>query len=224
MRGRCDMVFGLSEMCLSDAEDSAAAQMPCHDPSAGIMCIWLRVEFKKNDDEPSRRAARHQWAVGAYISLQARLRLAPIDSSTSYLQGHLSTDDIRHYGYVICGTKVEIWEMKVLTNGVTKAANRRQTIYDVGKTFFTFPACRITDCSLDKQFGVEKFCRWHSEIMYWGVEIYGRQYFNNVEHLMEHEPRPERWTLSHSEAINRFLPSHQERDPEEGELLYPFPF
>lgn len=216
IRGRCDMVFGISEMCLKNMTGSAAAFVPCHDSSAGICCIWLRVEFKKTVDPHSVKAATHQWAVGAYISLQARLRLAPKDPSKSYLLASLSTSDFRQYGYILCESTVEIWEMRVQLNEPKQGNNRRETFYCAGTRFFTFPARKLTVCELVDQTGVENFCKWHSKIMHWGFEVYSRQYFDNVEHLMLHELHAEKWTLSHLEATGRDLPSDAE--PEEGML------
>lgn len=105
LRGRCDVVYDLDSRCLPDCTHIHI--LPYYDLSAQLCCIWLRGEYKINEDEQSRTIARHQWAIGAYLELLDRVRIyRPHDSP--YLDNRPALANIRQYGYVICERWVEV--------------------------------------------------------------------------------------------------------------------
>lgn len=172
LRGRCDVVFGMHHQHLPlrlSTED-----FPCHDPSAQICSIWLRVEFKKGDEQQSIKTARHQWAVGAFLDLQSRVRMIRSGKSGSYLSDPSSTEEFRQYGYIICGARVEVWEMRVICSGSTQGDHRRDTFHY--EKFFQFPTKKLAVLDLSASPDeVEDFCNWHTMIMTWGFNVYSRQ-------------------------------------------------
>ena len=202
LRGRYDMVFGIHNSCLPLAlidED-----FPCHDRLGGIFSIWLRIEFKRDEDADLINTARHQWAVGAFLELQSRVRMIRDGQGKSYLLESSDMAEFRQYGYVVCGAYVEVWEMCVIYSRLKQAKHRRETyLYE---QCFQFPAKVLAKLRLDRPEGVTGFCDWHAKIMTWGFEIYSRQYLNTVRDLQKSKIAIEDWTLSYEEAIGTRLP------------------
>lgn len=220
LRGRCDMAFGIDESC-SDSllNKDINSYLPCYNPSAGVCAIWLRAEFKKTNDQGLIKAARHQWAVGAFLELQYRVRLARDTTRSSYLSDSSSTKDLRHYGYVICGAYVEIWEMYVACSVSTQDRTRRETNYY--EHYFRFPARKLAGLRLTSSKGIEQFCKWHAKIMDWGFNVYSRQYLDNVALLAESSLPLQDWVLSYEDAMGREIPSLPAEEQESGRLQPP---
>lgn len=214
LRGRCDIVFGIYENCMESHGRDLETFLPCYDPSAGVCAIWLRVEFKKTNELRLIQAARHQWAVGAYLELQARVRLARSPGSDPYLSNPSSTKDLRQYGYVICGGHVEIWEMLVELRISAQEGKRRETWYH--DSFFQFPASKLAGFRLSDAEGVEQFCLWHAKIMDWGFNVYSRQYLDNIASLYRANVRFKDWALDYDKAIGRKIPSLPEEKQDTG--------
>lgn len=218
LRGRCDMAIGINHMCLHYKVRNVGSYLPCYDPSTGVCCIWLRAEFKKADNENCVKAATHQWAVGAYLELQSRVRLARGDSSGPYLSESdpSSIKQLRHYGYIICGARVDIWEMCVEHSreysDSMQDGKRRETGYY--ESCFVFPAQKLVTLSLDKAQDVAEFCQWHAKIMDWGFNEYSRQYLADVHHLQGLGLPPAKWALSYEDAIGKKIPSLSEEEQE----------
>lgn len=97
------------------------APVSCHNPVAGVFSMFGRAEYKKLYDPNSVNAAKHQWAVGACLELQSHAKLANGKNGGSYLSNSSSTNDLRHYKYIICTAHVEIWEMRVVSSDDSSA-------------------------------------------------------------------------------------------------------
>ena len=216
LHGRCDMAFGVNHMCLHLQSRHVGSDLPCYDPSAGVCCIWLRVELKKLFSTKYNKAALHQWAVGAYQDLSSRVRLARDETLDSFLSDPESIKDLRQYGYIICGARVDIWEMCVTHHqGVEqneRRRKRRNTYYS--ESYHKFPTRKLVTLELDVSEQVTHFCQWHAKIMDWGFHVYSRRYLENVERLRLSKLPAEKWALSYEDGIGQPLPSLLEEEPE----------
>ncbi len=208
LRGRCDVAFGVDEKCLEFlAQGDNRISVSCYDSSAGVASIWGRAEFKNKRDAALVRAATHQWAAGAFLELQARVRLARSKDSGPYLKEETSPKEIRHFGYIICGAEVDVWEMCVTCKKLAPKGGRRETFYQTH--YFLFPAKKLASLNLTQPRGLELFCEWHTRIMTWGLNVYSRQYVDNINELYRSRLSPEHWTLSYEEAIGNEFPEEE---------------
>ena len=208
LRGRCDVAFGIDEKCLEfTAQGDNRISISCYDSSAGVASIWGRAEFKKKYDAALVRATTHQWAAGAFLELQARVRLARSKDSGHYLKEETSPKEIRHFGYIICGAEVEVWEMCVTCRKLTSEGGRRETFHQTHH--FLFPAKKLASLNLIQPKGLELFCEWHTRIMTWGLNVYSRHYVDNINELFRSGRSPEDWTLPYEEAVGRKFPEEE---------------
>ena len=152
---------------------------------------FLTVEFKRSNDDTIHKAALYQWAVGAYINLIERMRINRTEG-LPYIQD----ENIRHYGYLICGLRVEIWVMTVerVFNG-----NRRKSY--LKDAFFLFPAECLLRLDLDHSEDLLNFCKWHQSILRWGIERYAKDYHRDVVGLRN--ALFNKTVLSYSDAVEQ---------------------
>ena len=121
-----------------------------------------------------------------------------------YLEDRPAVSNIRQYGYVICGRRVEIWEMKVdVHEGSLKAQNGDETM--CGGTYFKFPSRLLDSFSLVEHQGITNFGQWHEKIMTWGLHKYARDYVKTVNALMQAKINPKEWLLGYATAIGKEL-------------------
>lgn len=124
-----------------------------------------------------------------------------------------SVGELRHYGYIICGAEVEVWEMYVTRSIPTQEKNRRETCYT--HACFHFPAQMLSILTLTTAVGVKHFCDWHAKIMNWGLEVCSLQYFEEVDYPLESKIPSDEWILTYEDAMGRDIPSLPEEEQED---------
>ena len=174
LRGRCDIVFGLTEECMKQNIRETELRVPLYYRSSGIFGIFLRVELKRLQGD--HRTAVHQFAIAAYLELFRRARMA-LPYGRCALDLSDSSHNLRHYGYVICRQHVSIWEMKV--ERYREAKGTEESYSD--KNFLRFPCRRLRELSLFKAEDVQEFCQWHAAILAWGLHVYATQYLCDLD-------------------------------------------
>lgn len=197
------MVYGLDSRCLPFC--TRIDILPCYDSSAQLCCVWLRVEYKIGEDKHSIITARHQWVIGAYLELLDRVRMYR-PGKDAYLNDRPALSNIRQYGYVICGRRVEIWEMTVdIPNGSSRQQDVNETMCEGDCFWFPFKLLVTFNLTIDE--GVLNFSEWHKAIMTWGLNQYARDYVETVQALNSAGVKPKEWLLDHTAAIGKELSS-----------------
>ena len=194
LRGRCDIVFGLTDQCMDEEISGAEIDIPCYHRASNICSVFLRAELKKStDDYP---AAVHQFAIAAYLTLLHRVRMARPDEK-SVLDSRDSSGRLRHYGYVICRHMVHIWEMSV---------ERCQKAMSSDNMFLRFPCKRLRALNLFNAKHVQEFSKWHARILAWGLHVYSTQYLSDVKVSLSCESI----TISYKKAVGPKACDHNE--------------
>lgn len=171
---------------------------PCLTKSLRICANFATAELKKDDTEASRLTALHQWQLGAYTVLLSRLCIRrPGKGSVLDPEYDKFLKNVRHYGYIIFGLRVDIWEMRVQIE--QNLGQRRET--NIQENFFIFPCRRLKALDLHLSSDVNDFLTWHRAIMHWGFTEYAQCYISQVHDILDSPSTPAEYVQSYHEAV-----------------------
>lgn len=202
LRTRADIAIGIRDDALPPALRIISTIIPGYDAKRRICAQWLHIEFKKDNTSDLMKTAVHQWAIEAYVILLGRVR---INREGGYNDSSVLTN-VRHYGYIIGGLTLELWEMSVETN--RKPSSKEKTLRR-GKgrssifldNYFTFPATRLSCFDLRISEDVSRFLRWHMAISDWGVNCYARNFVTDLMNLGHNDTPVDEYLLSYEDAV-----------------------
>jgi hypothetical protein len=169
LRYRSDLTIMAYDNAVSRRLRSECNECPGVHHSYNAIAPFVSAEFKPDASPANRREAIHQIAISSYVNLVERQRLRRLPSNPiSYTQD----EDMRHYAYAICGTKVSVWVTRL----------QRETTRS--RSYTTYKMQRLRNLNLAIEADLKEFLEWHRRIVTWGLGVYVGSYVQDLENTM----------------------------------------